>query len=126
MCKTQEPRELAETKVRNIKPEDVRSFHEPLEITVAWYPYEDLSYKQTSDNEWKVVKNENGNKGAVPVILIRYPETGDSIWLDMNIKSEDLGMLLKHSLMTQEPIKRPFSEFLEVATCTKCHPVMWK
>ncbi len=120
-CKTQKEA-VSESTVRQLKPKDVRSYHEPIEMTIAWYPYENKKLKMTSKNEWKIVEDENGKSGNVPVILIRYPSSGDSIWLDMNIKSEDLGMLLKHSLMTQEPIKRPFTNYLEIATCTKCHP----
>ena len=120
-CKPQE-KSADSIKIRQIKPEEVRSFHRSLEMTVAWYPYEDLGYEKTNKNEWKIVRYESSGKGVIPVILIRYPDSGDSIWLDMDIKSEDLGMLLKHSLMSQEEIKRPFTEFLELATCTKCHP----
>lgn len=91
-------------------------------MTIAWYPYENKTIEQTGKNEWKVVELDTPATGHVPVILIRYPETGDSIWLDMSTNSRTLGRLLKHSLMTQEPIRRPFKEFFETASCTKCHP----
>jgi hypothetical protein len=123
MCKTQKetPKNLVPT-IRQVSPDEVKNYHQNIEMTIAWYPYENGVFERNKDNEWVVVKNETGKEGIIPVILIKYPETGDSIWLDMNTASEDLGMLLKHSLMTQEPISRPFTNFLEVATCTKCHP----
>jgi hypothetical protein len=46
----------------------------------------------------------------------------DTIWIDMNTDTELLGRLVKHSLMTQEPIQRPYTNFFEVASCEKCHP----
>lgn len=123
MCKTQEQPVVDKVPtIRQVSPEDVRNYHDKIEMTIAWYPYENGVFKRNKDNEWVVVKEESGKKGTIPVILIKYPATGDSIWLDMNTASEDLGMLLKHSLMTQEPIRRPFAEYLEVASCTKCHP----
>ncbi len=120
MCKTQQ--ELNEPpRVRQIKPEEVKGFHNPIEMTIAWYPYQDQSIKQTSKGTWKVVKSD-GKEGAVPVIMIKYPNSKDSLWLDMNTSNEVLGKLLKHSLMTQVPISRPYSNFLEEARCQNCHP----
>ena len=119
-CKSQ--KELVPTKARNIMPSEVAGYHNNIDVTIAWYPYKDQLLKQTSDNEWKIVKSDSAREGNIPVILIRYPATGDSLWLDMNTESELLGKLLKHSLMTQEPIKRPFGDYLQAASCTKCHP----
>ncbi|MFY0652235.1 MAG: hypothetical protein JXQ96_09390 [Cyclobacteriaceae bacterium] len=119
-CKTQ--KELVPTRVRQVRPSEVSSFHKPLNMTIAWYPYKEQTFKRTSKNEWKIVKSDSGQTGNIPVILIKYPETQDSVWLDMNTESALLGKLLKHSLMTQEPIKRPFGDYLQTASCTKCHP----
>ncbi|MEQ8357957.1 MAG: hypothetical protein RH860_00620 [Cytophagales bacterium] len=121
MCKSQKDIHT-ESSIRQIRPADVRGFHNPIEMTIAWYPYENKKLTMTSKHEWKIEDDENGRQGNVPVILIRYPLSGDSIWLDMNTKSEDLGMLIKHTLMTQIPIKRPFTNYLEAASCTGCHP----
>lgn len=120
-CKTQKEA-IPESTIRQLKPNNVRGYHHPIEITIAWIPYENKKLKMTNKNEWKVVKDESGKTGSVPVILLRYPLSGDTIWLDMNTKSEDLGMLLKHSLMTQTPIQRPFTNYLEASSCTSCHP----
>ena len=119
MCKTEE---LMPTKARHLKPAEATGFHPPITLTIAWYPYENEVLKRTSEDEWKVIEVDTGRTGAIPVILIEYSNGQDSLWLDMNTESELLGKLLKHSLMTQEPIKRPFSEYLETASCTKCHP----
>ncbi len=119
-CKSQ--KEVIPPRVRQVKPSQVTGYHKPINVTIAWYPYEDEALNMSSKNEWQVVKSDSGRAGSIPVILIKYPETQDSIWLDMNTESELLGRLLKHSLMTQEPIKRPFSEYFQTASCTKCHP----
>ena len=119
-CKTQ--KELVPTQIRQVKPEQVAGYHEPINITIAWYPYQNQILERQDDGTWKVIKSDSARSGKVPVILIRYPNSTDSIWLDMNTKNETLGKLLKHSLMTQEPITRPFGEYLETAKCTKCHP----
>ena len=119
-CKSQQ--QLAPTSARQVKPSEVVGYHDPINITIAWYPYDDHKLQRVGLDEWKIVEDPGGDGGAIPVILIRYPDGQDSIWLDMNTSSEVLGKLLKHSLMTQEPITRPFGTYLEEASCTKCHP----
>lgn len=113
---------LVYSNVRQLKPNDVTSYHDPIHLTIAWYPYENQQLEKTSKNEWTIVKSDSNKTGNMPVILIEYPLSRDSIWLDMNTESEMLGKLLKHSLMTQEPIRRPFNDFFQSASCTKCHP----
>ena len=119
-CSTK--RDLALTSVRQLEPNKVSSYHDPIHLTIAWYPYENQQFERTSKDEWRIVKSDSTQTGTMPVILIEYPLSRDSIWLDMNTESEMLGKLLKHSLMTQEPIKRPFNDFFQSASCTKCHP----
>ena len=119
MCKSQ--KELVPTQARHLKPDEVKSYHSGMEVTIAWIPYQNQALKQNTDDEWVVVESDSAKVGAIPMILVKYP-SGDSVWLDMNIKNEILGKLLKHSLMTQQPLTRPFGEFLETAKCTKCHP----
>ncbi len=110
------------TQVRQLKPAQVWSYHSPVEVSIAWIPYENRSVVRTSDDEWAVVKSDSAGKGSVPVILIKYPETGDTVYIEMNTRNEMLGQLMKHSLMTQEPIRQPYGEFIKTASCTKCHP----
>ena len=115
------PQKLKPTRIRQLSPQEVVGYHNPMELQIAWFPYKSHSLKQVEDDKW-VVEYDSNKTGAVPVILITYPESNDSIWLDMSTKSETLGKLLKHSLMTQEPITEPLGDFLEVASCSKCHP----
>ena len=117
-------KELVPTGIRNTKPSQVSSYHESVNMKIAWVPYEqNQTLVKTKKNEWKVVKGEEPNKiGNVPVILVTYPNSTDTIWIDMNTSNELLGKLVKHSLMTQEPIRRPFVEYFEEASCQKCHP----
>lgn len=110
-------------RVRQLKPDDIASYHEPVKMEIAWVPYTEHRLVMTKKNEWKVVRDEESDKhSAMPVILVTYPSTKDTIWFDMNMENETMGRLLKHTLMTQEPITRPFTEYFEVASCTKCHP----
>ena len=113
---------LEPSRARPLKPSEVRGYHNPATMKIAWFPYQDIELKKTRDNNWVMVQSDSTREGAVPVIMITYPVTGDSIWIDMNIKSELLGKLVKHTLMTQMPIKQPYGEYLEAASCTHCHP----
>ncbi len=117
-------KELVPTQVRNLNPSNVSSYHQPINMTIAWVPYsQESKLVKTKKGEWKIVKDAESNKsGNVPVILLTYPNSNDTIWIDMNTDTELLGKLVKHTLMTQEPIKRPFVEYFEEASCQKCHP----
>ncbi|MCB0586989.1 MAG: hypothetical protein KDD06_16915 [Phaeodactylibacter sp.] len=119
-----EPRQMVTDRAgRTMHPSEISSFHPEMSITIGWVPYQDQKLVRTGKNEWEMVKRQSGDKkGAAPVILVTYPQSKDSILLDMDIKNELLGKLIKHSAMTQEPIKRPFSTFFEEAKCRKCHP----
>ena len=114
----------APTRVRNLKPAEVSAYHQPIKMTIAWVPYsENQKLVKTKKDEWKVVKEEGqGKSGNIPVILVTYPNSNDTIWIDMNTDTELLGKLVKHSLMTQEPIRRPYVQYFEEASCQKCHP----
>lgn len=116
-------KDLAPRRILQINPAEVTAYHPPVSMQIGWFPYHEDKLVRTGKDEWKVVKNEEeGNSGAIPQILIHYPHTTDSIWLDMNIDNALLGKLIKHTLMTQVPIERPFAEYFEVATCSRCHP----
>ena len=120
-CKTSKV--ATESTGRQIRPSDVKGYHSPVSMRIAWFPYNDLAIKQKSDNDWVVVKNDStSQKGAMPVILVDYLNGTDSVWINMNTDNETLGKLIKHTLMTEEPIKKPFSSFFEVSKCGKCHP----
>jgi len=108
--------------VRQLKPTEINSYHKAMELKIAWVPYENLVVKKTKKNNWVIVESDSSKTGAIPVILITYPESNDSVWVEMNTKSDLLGRLIKHSLMTQEPISQPYSEYFAIAKCKKCHP----
>ena len=119
--KTQQ--QAAFDKSRMMQPSQISSFHPEIVLTVGWMPYQDQKLVQTGKNEWKIIEHQEGDKaGSVPVIVVSYPDSKDSILLDMNVKNELLGRLIKHSAITQEPITRPFTTFFEEAKCEKCHP----
>ncbi|MDX1407058.1 MAG: hypothetical protein R3330_02965 [Saprospiraceae bacterium] len=110
-------------RIRQIRPADIRAYHDPVKMEIAWVPYQEHRLTRTSKGEWRVVKDEETDReSAMPMILVSYPGTTDSIWLDMNMDNEMLGRLLKHTLMTQVPLSRPFTRYVEIATCGSCHP----
>jgi hypothetical protein len=112
-----------ESSGRQIRPSDVKGYHSPVSMRIAWFPYNDLTIKKRSDNDWVVVKNDStAKKGAMPVILVDYLNGTDSVWINMNTDNETLGKLIKHTLMTEEPIKKPFASYFEISKCGKCHP----
>ncbi len=113
---------LVVDKSRTLKTNDISSFHTSLSVTVGWIPYQDQKVIQTGKNEWKVVKSEEEEGSSLPMLVISYPETQDSLLLTMATENEVLGKLIKHSLMTQEQISTPYTDFFERAKCQKCHP----
>ena len=116
-------RELEITRSRQMKPQEITAFHKPLEVQIGWMPYKDQKLVMTKSNEWKIIKDEDAQAAkAVPIIIIKQGEEKDSIMIDMNIDNALLGRLIKHSIMTEEPIQRPFVEYFEVSKCGKCHP----
>lgn len=114
--------DLVPTNARRVSPKEVTSYHKPANMKIGWLPYKDLEFKKTSKDNWVVIKNDSTKEGAIPVILLTYPDSGDSIWLDMNTDNELLGRLMKHTLMTQLPITEPFGDYLVTAACSQCHP----
>ncbi len=113
----------SEDRIRQLRPDDITSYHAPTRLEIGWVPYQEAKLVMTKKGEWKVVKNDETDKQSVmPMILLTYPEGTDSLWLDMDIDNALLGRLLKHTLMTQLPISRPFTEYFEIAKCSKCHP----
>ncbi len=79
--------------------------------------------KEGIEGEWNVLPIDSGSTdGQMPVLVLTYPDSGQSIILDLHMDDALLGNLLKHSLMTEVPIRRPFSDYLQEANCAKCHP----
>lgn len=115
-------KDISTGSVRQVRPSEIAAYHPPITLNIGWIPYQDQKLVQTGKNEWKIQKDESGKQGAIPVILVNYADQQDTIFLDMNMDNALLGKLIKHSLMTQEPIKRPFAEYFETASCQRCHP----
>lgn len=113
---------LEPSRARQLKPSEVTAYHVPLEMKIAWFPYKELELKKSKANNWVMVSSDSSKQSSIPVIMITYPESNDSIWIDMNIKNELLGKLVKHSLMTQLPITEPFGDYFAKTSCTTCHP----
>jgi hypothetical protein len=107
---------------RQVDPVNIAAYHAPINMQIAWMPYENLQLKQTKDNNWVVVESDSAKTGVIPVIQLVYPNSGDTVWVQMNTKNDLLGRLIKHSLMTQEPIFEPYSDYFEKAKCSNCHP----
>ncbi|MCF8261833.1 MAG: hypothetical protein K9J12_13725 [Melioribacteraceae bacterium] len=97
------------------------TFHKPVSMRVAWYPYENKKLIETGTDTYELIADSTGG-GLTPVILLETKDGGEPIRLDMNIDNELLGKLLKHSLMTEEPITRPFKNYFENTKCSTCHP----
>lgn len=115
-------KQFVPSRTRQLKPKEVSAYHQPVEMKVAWVPYKNLELKQTKANNWVIVESDAAKTGAIPVILITYPATGDSVWVQMDTRNELLGQLVKHSLMTQKPIAEPYDQYLADAACSSCHP----
>lgn len=109
--------------IKTFKNWKAHKFNKKIELNVGWYEYQNEELVKVDKNVWEVKEKENNEEvGAIPAIIIKHPETGDSLWVNMDIDEALLGTILKHSLMTEVQIKRPFSEFFKQAQCTKCHP----
>ena len=116
-------KELTDMKSRIISPSEITNFHPEMNIKIGWVPYKNQKVVHTEKNEWRIIPHDQEDKmGYIPTMVITYPGSGHSTMLDMNIKNELLGKLIKHSAMTMEPIRRPFVEFFEEAKCQNCHP----
>ena len=109
-------------KARQVDPTNIAAYHAQINMQIAWMPYENLVLKQTKDNNWVVVESDSAKAGVIPVIQLVYPASNDTVWVQMNLKNDLFGRLMKHSLMTQEPIFEPYSDYFEKAKCSNCHP----
>ena len=122
-CNRNVSREITVENLREFAPGDISSFHPELRVSVGWAPYEEKEMVPAGRNKWLVLNGHDaGRTGLMPFLMVTYPKTKDSIYLDMEISNELLGKLIKHSAMTQVPIARPFTSFFDNARCEKCHP----
>ena len=122
-CSTTNDLGEAHDRIRQLQPDNIVSYHQPVQMEVAWVPYTEHRLEWTKKNEWRVVKDPAvDTTSTLPMILLSYPGGTDSIWLDMNMDDATFGRLLKHTMMTQIPISRPFTEYIEIAKCENCHP----
>ena len=116
------PKEVAPPTAKQLSPSEISAYHKPIQMQIAWMPYKSLELKQTKKNNWVMVESDHPKESALPIIMVTYPATNDTVWVQMNTKNDLLGKLIKHSLMTQQPIKKPYKEYFEVAQCGSCHP----
>ena len=96
-------------------------FHRPVSLQIGWRNY----------RESEVVRDDDGNmvmlpvdslESQVPAIMVGDPLAEDAVWIGMDIDDALLGRLIKHTLMTQQPIQRPLETYVQTATCAPCHP----
>ncbi|MCA9741939.1 MAG: hypothetical protein H6695_10940 [Deferribacteres bacterium] len=116
------PKTKVAPQVRQVAPDAVSSFHKKLQIQVGWLPYKNAEVINVDGSRWAVSSGDSTGAGEIPVMIVRQGEDGEPVQLGMDIDDALLGKLLKHSLMTEVPIKRPFDEFLKEADCATCHP----
>lgn len=109
-------------RVRQLERTDAVSFHNPVEIRVGWFNYDERKIKSVQDGVWVIEKDSSMQQSLMPVILVNYDDSSRTVWLNPDIDDALLGKLIKHSLMTQKPIERPFEKYFEEANCLTCHP----
>ena len=116
-------RELMDTtpRVRHMKMDGAADFHQPIRLTVGWMPYEEDRLVSKDGSTYEVAQGEHLKSGKIPALILSY-EDGTKATLDMTIDDELLGKLIKSSLMSEKPIRRPYSEFMQTADCSTCHP----
>jgi hypothetical protein len=110
-------------RVRSFSEWKADYFHHPIEVKIGWYPYDEESVVKTGVHQYSIQKNDSSAEGgSMPVIVLTYPDSTQSVYFGLDIDNELLGRLIKQSLMTQKPITEPLAVFLEDADCSTCHP----
>ena len=109
-------------KVRKFSEWKSIKYHKDIQMRIGWYPYQQQDIHKTKNSTWTINKDSTISAGASPVIILKYPDSTETLWLNMDIDNALLGKLIKHSLMTEIPVKKPFGDFLVEADCAKCHP----
>jgi hypothetical protein len=121
-CASKKKIQDTEPRARRFNEWKATEFHEEIKLNIGWYPYQTGAPAREGDQQWKVVFEDSVITGSTPVIIIKYPDSTKAMTLSMDIDDALLGKLLKHSLMTEMPIERPFTEYLKTADCAQCHP----
>ena len=110
-------------RVRSFKEWNADYFHHPIEVKIGWYPYEEEEIIKTGKHQYSFQRSDSSEiAGKMPVIILTYPDSTESIYFGMDIDNELLGRLIKQSLMTQQPVTEPLTVFLKDADCSTCHP----
>ena len=110
-------------RVRSFSEWKADYFHHPIEVKIGWYPYDEELVVKTGEHQYSIQKNDSSAAGgSMPVIVLTYPDSTQSVYFGLDIDNELLGRLIKQSLMTQKPITEPLTVFLEDADCSTCHP----
>ena len=92
MCKSAQ--DITAPSAKMMQPENVGSYHNPVAMTIAWFPYESMKLERTSDNNWTVVDSDTTNGfGAVPVIMIDSVE-----WSIFQVTQSLSGHLLRTAI----------------------------
>lgn len=109
-------------RIRSIPSMQATHHHRPITMQVGWIPYSEWTSSDSLAASRGEVTTDSIRFSEMPAIFVTYPDSADSFWLDPSIDDALLGRLIKHTLMTQQPITRPFDEYLLRATCQPCHP----
>ena len=109
--------------VRTMKSEDPSSYHNEINLQVGWFEYDESALELVEPGVYvESFSDSTTISGKMPVIVLSYPDSGKTFTFGMDVDNELLGKLLKHSLMSEIPVQRPLSGFLERSDCSKCHP----
>jgi hypothetical protein len=113
-------------KIRKFSEWKSSRYHKVIQMKIGWYPYQQKELQRTNPSTWTVRNDSTISTGAAPIIILTYPDSDSTLWLNMDIDDALLGKLIKHSRMTEIPIKKPFENYLVEADCAKCHPTSKK
>jgi hypothetical protein len=60
-----------------VKLQGADNFHKPVELRIAWYPYDKVKMEKTGDNVWKMASDSLTKEGNIPVLLVRHPDSDE-------------------------------------------------
>jgi hypothetical protein len=74
-------------------------------VKIGWYPYQEEEIIKTGTHQYLIQKCDSSEiAGKMPVIILTYPDSSESIYFGMDIDNDILGRLIKQSLMTQNQL----------------------